>query len=150
MRCMVEPEIVEHENLDEIENAYCKEYAFKHANNLLGFYGVKSNTIHLLNGEVYRKFIFAHEYAHYTQRNSRKFKYIIAVQNHILKLWIVSGLMCLFGFVYLFFNPMVSAVLMSVGLVDMVCCGLSDVFVMQTENEANKIATQQMRKVDAN
>jgi hypothetical protein len=143
--------IIEHDKIEEIISAYRKEYRFGHQHHLLGllgFYGVKSNTIHVLNRNVLYDYILAHEHAHYVQRTLFKFKYAIAVQPHGWKIFDGGmGLFLLGGFALLTLGPVLGLLLIAGSFVVMGAGYLADSFGLQLENEADKIAMQKMRKL---
>ena len=139
--------IIEHDKIDDVISAYRKEYRFGHQHHLLGFYGVKSNTIHILNRNVLYDYILAHEHAHYIQRTLFKFKYAIAVQPHGWKIFGGGiGLFLIGGLALLTLGPVLGLSLIAGSFVVMGAGYLADSFGLQLENEADKTAMQKMKE----
>ena len=142
-----EPELVVHTTLRSLHERYRQEYGLevKSGSGLLGFYGFKSNTIHLLADGLLHRFLWAHEYVHYTQRRSFKMKYVTLLARYAVRLVLGGIVLFLLSFVFLLIPSIILSVGVFVAGVIMLSLGGSVGFInMYVEIETDKTAQQQM------
>ena len=145
-----EPELVVHTTLRSLHERYRQEYGLevKSSSGLLGFYSIKSNTIHLLADELLHRYLWAHEYVHYTQRRSFKMKYVTMFARYAERFVYGSIALILLslGSVLIIPNLMIVVSGLVVGFVVFCLGALVDSFNMRLEIEAYKTAQQQMER----
>ena len=142
-----EPELVVHTTLRSLHERYRQEYGLevKSGSGLLGFYGFKSNTIHLLADELLHRFLWAHEYAHYTQRRSFKMKYVTLLARYAVRLILGGIALFLFSFAFMLIPSITLFVgALAVGVIMLFLGGSVDSLNMRLEIEAYRTAQQQM------
>lgn len=136
---MSEPRVVVHDSPSEIVAAHEAEYRVKGGHGILGFYGVKSNTIHLLSEKVVQKCLWEHEYAHYQQRNTWKMRYVVAVcpyQDSFVYWGIIIAIVGASISILLLSSPflLVASVFTGIGVAGL--SALADYFNLKMEKEA--------------
>ena len=143
---MSEPTLVVHESIRELEDAYVHEYGLKDTHGLFGFYGSKSNTIHMLSDNLAHRYVYAHEYAHFKQRNRFEAKFSERVASHQGKLVAVALLAFLLGIAYwvILLNFLATVFFSMATIVLCSMLGVSDYWILKSEREAHETALRQI------